>query len=194
MADPNALYVIWIGSNDLIDILATAAPSSYAGDIATVAGNIDSAINTLAGVGAKNFLIATVPDLGKAPELAGESAVASALSAAFNSALTSSLPAPPSGGSISVLNTYSLLDQIVANPAFTNSTAPCLPNAVNYAGGTPCPNPNQYVFWDYLHPTAAADVFIADAALNLVTPEPASISLIGVGLLGLAGLRRRYRR
>ena len=41
---------------------------------------------------------------------------------------------------------------------------------VNYSGGTPCGTPNQYLFWDQLHPTAAADVFVADAALSLVVP------------------------
>src|ERR1019366_10571912 len=75
--------------------------------------------------------------------------------------------------SISVLNTYSLLDTIVADPAafgFTNVTQACLTGEVNYSGGTPCGTPNQYLFWDQLHPTAAADVFVADAALSLVVP------------------------
>jgi phospholipase/lecithinase/hemolysin len=205
-ADPNALYTIWIGANDLTDILANATPSQYAADIGTVVGNIDTAIGGLAALGAKNFLIVTVPDLGLTPEATALGSIASAgaseLSAAFDTTLVNgAAPFLPSlsalaGSSldISVLNTYSLLDSIVADPAlygFTNVTQPCLTGEVNYSGGTPCATPNQYLFWDQLHPTAAADVLVADAALTLVTPEPASTSLIAIGLLGLVILRRR---
>jgi hypothetical protein len=41
-----------------------------------------------------------------------------------------------------------------------------------------------------LHPTAAGHEILADEALALVTPEPGSISLIAVGLIGLAICRR----
>jgi phospholipase/lecithinase/hemolysin len=199
-ADPNALYTIWIGSNDLSDILTGQLPSQYGGDIGAVVGNIYSAVSTLAGMGARNFLIVTVPDLGKTPELLAdglaESAGASFLASSFDSGLTGGLPllAAADSVNISVLNTYALLDTIVANPAsygFSNVTQPCLTGEVNYAGGTPCAKPSQYLFWDELHPTAAGHEILADEALALVTPEPASISLIGAGLIGLAICRRR---
>ena len=199
-ADPNALYVIWIGSNDLSDILAGQLPSQYGGDISAVVGNIYSAVTTLAGMGAENFLILTVPDLGEIPEVlaggAAESAGASFLSSSFDTALTNGIPGLAAADSvhISVLDTYALLDSIVANPAsygFTNVTQPCLTGEVNYAGGTPCANPSQYLFWDELHPTAAGHQIVADEALALITPEPTSISLIAVGLIGL--VIRRWR-
>jgi len=199
-ADPHALYTIWIGSNDLSDILTGQLPSQYGGDIGAVVGNIDSAVSTLAGMGAKNFLILTVPDLGKTPEvLAGgpaESAGASFLSGIFDTALTNGIPALAAADSvnISVLNTYALLDTIVANPAgygFTNVTQPCLTGEVNYAGGTPCANPSQHLFWDQLHPTAAGQEIVAGEALAQVTPEPSFISLIALGLIGMVILRLR---
>jgi phospholipase/lecithinase/hemolysin len=208
-ADPNALYTIWIGSNDLTDILTNATSAQYSADIATVAGNIDTAINALASLGAKNFLILTVPDLGDIPEALAEgsaaSAGASALSAAFDTTLVDgssplipSLSAVAAGDSINiqVLNTYALLDSIVADPAaygFTNVTQPCLTGEVDYSGGTPCATPNQYLFWDQLHPTAAAHELVADAALSVVVPEPGSISLIAAGLFGLLIVRRSHR-
>jgi phospholipase/lecithinase/hemolysin len=150
-ADPNALYTIWIGANDLSDMLTGQLPSQYAADTGEVVGNIYAAISTLAGMGARNFLIVTVPDRGKTPEaLAGgpaESAGASFLSSSFDTALTTGIPrlATADSVNISVLNTYSLLDTIVANPAsygFSNVTQPCLTGEVNYAGGTPCANPS----------------------------------------------------
>ena len=205
-ADPNALYTIWIGSNDLIDILAGAAPSQYAADIGAAVTNVDTAIGTLAGGGAKNFLIVTVPDLGMTPQaIAGgpaAQAAASALAVGFNNALVNSAVTFASLDSLnlSILNTYSLLDAIVANPSiygFTNVTDPCLTGAVNYVGGTACAATtaaqNQYLLWDLRHPTAAGHAIIADAALAVVTPEPASVSLIAAGLVAI-GLAFRLRR
>jgi phospholipase/lecithinase/hemolysin len=205
-ADPNALYTIWIGSNDLLDILTGAPPSQYAADIAAAVTNVDTAIGTLAAAGAKNFLLVTVPDLGLTPDAITDGpaaeAGASALSAGFNSALVNSAVTLASLDSLnlSILNTYSLLDAIVASPSmygFTNVTDPCVTGAVNYAGGTACAATtsaqNQYLFWDMIHPTAAGHAIVADAALAVLTPEPASFSLIAVGLVGV-GLAFRLRR
>lgn len=194
VADPNALYTVWVGSNDLSDILQAQNP----GAAAAVVGNIDSAINSLALSGAKNFLVLTVPDLGKTPGAlaAGPatSAAASALALQFDLALVPSLNslAGVDGLNLSVLDTYSLIDGIVANPnayGFTNVTNPCLVGYVNYSGGTPCSatlaGQNQYLFWDNLHPTSGADVLVAGAALATITPEPSSFALIGAGLFGV---------
>lgn len=208
-ANPNALYTIWIGSNDLAAIPANATSGAIATDIGDIVENIDTAISTLASLGAKNFLVVTVPDLGKTPDAlaAGSlaSAGASALSADFDNVLVNGSSPLPSlstlaaGDSIdiSVLNTYALIDAIVSDPAaygFSNVTAPCLTGEVNYVGGTPCATPSQYLFWDGEHPTAAAQTLVADAALAVLTPEPASISLLAAGLLGLAGVRRFFLR
>lgn len=203
-ADPNSLYTIWIGSNDLLDILTGAPQSEWAMDIAAAVGNIDSAIGSLAADGAKNFLILTVPDLGETPAaIAGGPVVegaASALSAEFDSALISAVDAIATLDSLnlSTLDTYSLLDAIVANPSsygFTNVTSPCLTGAINYAGGTVCASTlaaqNKYLFWDDLHPTEAGAAIVAGAAQAVVTPEPAYVSLVVVGLLAMGLVFRR---
>ncbi|HEY6343203.1 MAG TPA: SGNH/GDSL hydrolase family protein [Bryobacteraceae bacterium] len=123
-ADPNALYTIWIGSNDLTGIATNATPTQYSSDVDIVAGNIDTAINTLAGLGAKNFLILTVSDLGLFPGVTaagpGAGAEGSALSAAFDSTLVNGSGSIPSlsalaeadGIHLSVLDTYALFDVI----------------------------------------------------------------------------------
>jgi phospholipase/lecithinase/hemolysin len=144
-ADPNALYTIWVGSNDLLGILSSGAtPSHAAADAAVVAGNIDTAINSLAASGARDFLVLTVPNLGVTPEVqadgAAVAAAASALAAEFDSTLVNGGGPVPSLSAlattdsvdISVLNTYSLLDSFVGNPAygFTNVTSPCYTGTV----------------------------------------------------------------
>jgi phospholipase/lecithinase/hemolysin len=207
VADPNALYTIWIGANDLNAIPGTATPAQVETDLGLITENVDSAIGTLAGMGAKNFLVVNVPDLGKTPDAIATGltgvATASAISGAFDSVLVNGggpLPslaalASADGIDINVLDTYSLLDRITSDPAaygLTNVTDPCLTGEVNFAGGTPCATPNQYLFWDGDHPTAAGQAIIADMALAVVTPEPASVLLFGIGLFGLFLMRRRY--
>lgn len=206
-ADPNALYTIWIGANDLKAILGTSPTSTQAAaDADAVVANIDSAIDTLSALGAKNFLIVGVPDLGKTPSAIADGpagvAASTELSAYFDGALLNGGGGLPSLASLatqnsihlSFLNTYSVLDSIVANPAaygLTNVTSPCLTGAVNYSGGTVCSTPSQYLFWDDLHPTAAGHAIIASAALaTLPVPEPPFSLLIAIGALGLLLARR----
>lgn len=197
-ADPNSLYAIWIGSNDLNDILTNASPAQFTPDAAIVIENIDTAVNTLAGMGAKNCLILTVPDLGETPAAIAlgpvASAGASALSAEFDTGLVQSLFTVATADSInlSLLDTYALLDSIVASPGsygLANVTQPCLTGEVNYSGGTACSAPNQYLFWDQLHPAAAGHQIVANEAFAILTPEPASFLLcaIGCGALALIG-------
>jgi phospholipase/lecithinase/hemolysin len=206
-ADPNALYTIWIGANDLNAIPGIATPAQVEADLGMITENVDSAIGALAGMGAKNFLVVDVPDLGKTPDAIATGpagvAAASAISGAFDSVLVNGggpLPslaalAAANGIDIDLLDTYGLLDEITADPAaygLTDVTDPCLTGEINFAGGTPCATPNQYLFWDGDHPTAAGHAIIADVALDLVTPEPASVLLSCIGLFGLFLLRRRY--
>jgi phospholipase/lecithinase/hemolysin len=196
-ASPTALYTIWIGSNDLSYIAANATtPAAAAAAAGMAISNIDSAIASLASEGARDFLVLTVPDLGKIPATIAEGpaaqAAASALSAEFDQALAASLPYS-SGLDISVLNTYSLLDGVIANPSefgFSNVTSPCVTGAVEYVGGTACANPSQYLFWDTEHPTAGGHALVGEAALSVVTPEPVTCALIGIGLLAIF-IRRR---
>jgi phospholipase/lecithinase/hemolysin len=202
-ADPNALYTIWIGANDLDDIPSSATPAQVAMDIGAIAANIDTAIGELALAGAKDFLVLTVPDLGKTPAaIAGGPATvgeASALSADLDSTLVNGSGPIPSlsslagmyGLKLNVLDTYGLLDGIVANPSqygFTDVTDPCL------VGMSVCATPNQYLFWDELHPTAAGHAIVGGKAVAIEeAPEPGSITLAGAGLLALVLVRRRVR-
>jgi phospholipase/lecithinase/hemolysin len=205
VANSNGLYTLWIGSNDLNAILASSpSVKQAAADVTAVITNIDNAIKDLAGLGAKDFLVLTVPDLGKTPAAIATGplgvAAASALSAEFDLGLESSLSTLAGADpllSLKVLDTYSLIDTIVKEPAafgFTDVTDPCLTGEKNYAGGTPCSNPNQYLFWDQLHPTAAGQAIVAADAVQTLAPEPATSTMLGLGVLSFLVARRRRSR
>jgi phospholipase/lecithinase/hemolysin len=175
---PDALYAVWIGSNDVLDITndASLTPEQKQAAVTTAVGNEVNGISALAAHGARDFLVLNVPDLGKTPEEIHHPAVtqeASSLSAQYDAELADSLGklAAASGVKMDLLDTYSLLHQADANPGaygFTNVTDPVWTgNLTSSSSGTLRATgaaQNQYLYFDNLHPTAAAHSLLAQAA------------------------------
>lgn len=217
-APSDALYTVWIGSNDLLGALGSGSAAARATADAAV-GNVQTVLRGLAAAGARDVLVATVPDLGQTPRLNDDPAAAaagSALAAYFNQTLLSTLGVDPAlaGLDLRVLDTYALIADAVARPSaygLGNVTDACLSGATNFAGGTPCANPDAYLFWDDIHPSAAAHAAVGRQALALLgeapggtggsgstgtpgaaaVPEPGSFALLGVGVAALTWTRRR---
>ncbi|MGA9069236.1 MAG: SGNH/GDSL hydrolase family protein [Terracidiphilus sp.] len=170
----NSLVIVWGGANDF-----------FGGGSPTVAvTDLDSIVSTLEGDGATHILVPGMPDLGLTPEFYGDP-TAIAYAQLFNTDLQASLPA-----GATYVDTFNLLQQIVANPGsygLTNVTTPC------FNGESVCSDPQDYLFWDGVHPTTAADTILADDFYDAATPEPSSILMLGTGLAGLAELLRRRR-
>lgn len=195
-ADPDGLYIVFGGGNDVRAVLqGGAAPES----VPAAAQELANIVGDLAEAGAREFLVPNLPNVGRTPEAiaAGPAAVAAAqsLSLAFNQTLAGALP--PLGVAYPIdlvtLDTFALLEQLVAMPGafgFTNVTDPCL------VGGTVCADPDSYLFWDDVHPTSANGAVLARAALaalgeETAVPEPQILTLVAAGLAGMMALRRR---
>jgi len=171
---PSSLVVVWGGPNDFFDGTATAQGA---------ADNILQYVGQLEGAGAKRILVPGMPDLSLTPGHYGDPA-AQMFSQQFNAELLSHLPK-----GVTYFDTYDFMHQVVANPAaygFTDVTDPCF----NSIAQTLCNNPNNYLFWDFVHPTTAADSFLAQEFASAI-PEPSGILMLGTGVVGLAGVLRK---
>ena len=192
VADPDALYTVWGGNNDMFAI-ANGAP--VAATMAAAVGAQVTAIGLLQGAGAQYVLMPNVPDLGLTPSflVSGQGATGTALATAYNDALFDALAA--AGLSVIPVDAFGILQEIAADPGtygFSNVTGTaCLPaftaqaltcNPGNFASPTA---PDTYAFADGVHPTGAAHEIIADLALSAlegprqVAVLPHSAAMVG---------------
>lgn len=184
-ADPNALYMIWAGANDLLAITSPADVPTVLGNAIT---NLVTEVVTLHMMGAQHILVPNMVDLGLTPEARSQGAAAMAqysyIASLFNLALANNLP------SYAIqFDTFGLLQDVVANPGaygLSNAADQCLTTSV-------CTQPDQYLFWDHLHPTTAGHAILADRFAAAV-PEPEILALILTGLLLMAQVRNRAAR
>jgi phospholipase/lecithinase/hemolysin len=179
VADPNALYVILIGGDDIRDAIVavqTTGNPAAAGPILTAAVTaIADNLQALAAAGAHHFLIGNAPNLALVPAVSqlGPVAqlVAQGASQSFNTGLDQAVDAATTAFSLDVtkLDVFSLLQSLVSNPGqigLDDVTDPCItPGVIAQAK---CVTPAHYLFWDGIHPTEAVHAFFAQQAFNLL--------------------------
>lgn len=177
-ADPDALYTVWGGANDLFSIAANPAQAQQIiGAAVTAQVGI---VGSLQGAGARYVLVPNIPDLGITPSFRAQGAAAAAqgtaLATAYNDALYGGLEA--SGLRVIPLDTFTFLREVVDDPAMygfanVNGTA-CQPQITAQSitcnpGTYASPGADQtYLFADGVHPSSAAHRAIADLALGMI--------------------------
>lgn len=190
-AEPNALYTVWAGANDYLFGGVT--------DPTGPVGNLSTAVTSLYATGARNIMVANLPDLGKLPATRVDIQVSNSLDALteahnFNLATTlDSLSQLPDINIIS-LDVNSLFDEAIAAPTefnLTNVTDSCLL--------VRCTNPDEYLFWDEYHPTTATHKLVAGLAYSALeiepVPEPsAELGVLTLGALGAVLVLKRKQK
>ncbi len=180
----NALYVVQFGGNDIRTALELAQQQGDSATeiqtaIAGVAGNIEK----LYDAGARKFLVANAPNIGRTPvilnldDLApGSAQLAESLSQAYNDALDTALDQIADLPDIEIyrIDLFGFLEAAAgipqglgfANDPVSTEPEPCLP--VFDPAGAVCNDPDQRLFWDGLHPTRAAHRIVGNIAFNLL--------------------------
>ena len=166
-ADDEALYVVFGGGNDLLNSSTMAEAELAANALVTI-------VDDLITAGAEHILVPNLPDLGMTPDRLGDAGI-TARSIHYNNTLSAGI-ATLTGATIFELDVFTILSDIAANPAafgITNTTEVCFEGALGVGGaGAVCSNPDEYLFWDGIHPTAAAHQLMGDIALETVSPVP----------------------
>ena len=183
----DSLFMVWAGPNDLL----APAPGDTPFDTVQRAVNNELAlIASLQALGVQHILAPGMPDLGLTPYFRSlgpvEAAAGSLLTDVFNLQLLAGLPPD-----VLFFDTAALLRSVVAAPGyygFDNVDDPCF--MVTSSSTSLCANPQDYLFFDEFHPSAATHALLARRFQSLV-PEPASLMLTGLALASLAFSRRR---
>jgi outer membrane lipase/esterase len=188
-ADPNALYMIWGGANDIFTAAGTPATAQQNTGIA--AATMVGLIGNLQAAGARTIVVFNLPDLGltplnvNTPSQASASALAFVFNQTFNAGLANL------GDGIVPINVNLLINEIVADPSaygFTDvthtacvggSSLACGPAGdvnypFHYANGTN----TSYLFADGVHPTGAAHAMLANIVLATLS-APGEVSMAG---------------
>jgi phospholipase/lecithinase/hemolysin len=173
---PRTLYFIWTGGNDYLP-----PPPALPAQPAEVVANITRAVETLYSLGARDFMIPNLPDLGLAPIAGANSAGLSLLTEGHNSLLAEArddLATRLEGAKIILVDIHTTVQSMAGS---FSATPPALAIASPGTGAvdclfrnpTTCPDVNltapvadQLYFWDVLHPTTAAHAQLGQAMFD----------------------------
>jgi phospholipase/lecithinase/hemolysin len=166
-ADPNALYIIEGGGNDIIDATG-GSPQQLAFHIAN---GIEASEILLRQAGARNFLVPLLFDLATVPEGHTNAAFNTAASLATNKLVREALQLDMLDPRIHItlLNSFDLFKSVETESnhfGFTNVTDACVVPTSETTFNV-CADPVHFMFWDDIHPTVFMHSFIAVSVLSL---------------------------
>lgn len=182
-ADPQALYLVVGGGNDLR--MASAQPNKILRDaiLNGAAQSYRNVVAKLVDAGARTIVVANVPDLGKSPEsrvLMHNTAIASDATRVFNKLADRALDrlADRRGLTLARIDLFGLMNAIVDDATHnnghrfgvTNVDTPCLDVSVEFpdivipgAGSVSC---DVSLFADDHHPTAKVHEIMGEVAAS----------------------------
>lgn len=187
---PDIQIVLWAGLNDLV-----LSPTTATAARAVV--NLEQAARGLIAAGSTSLLLPQSPDLGASPwaralqpdTTARYTAASLALNTGVQS-LVARLAGEYPDVHILTFDTPGVLAAEQARQGWITDAA-CVDGDFFGVEGV-CTQPEQHLYWDGTHPSAAAHRHLGWAMAQAV-PEPATWMLQGLGLLALGGQLARRR-
>jgi outer membrane lipase/esterase len=204
-ADPEGLYFLWGGGNDIRDAARIADPGQRAQAAVQAGINLAYSVQRLYFAGARNFVLINSPDVGLIPETIGDGLMAAGTDASvqFNTwfGLYANYLYSVPAFSLHYFDVFSLHRELVMQYGL-DAVRPCKSDPGSCSSA---------LFFDSVHPTAwvhevignrVADqvlgpsMFSPAAAAAAETPEPSTgvLAAVGTGILFFVRGRRRTRR
>ena len=188
-ADPNALYVVNFGGNDLFQVIAEGYGAPGTDDYLTqVSVRIAEETARLEAMGAQHILVAGAPDIGIVPKYSSlsdaEEAIVRAAATAASLQLDEKVKAElaklvATSDFTADLDLFSLIDfsnavlsdpTLFGLPALMNFNDPCIAfRSPDASGSIDC---TDFAFFDQVHPTSGIHQAIFDAISDLLFPAP----------------------
>lgn len=162
--DPNALYAISGGHNDVFAQLSAGSNAAAVAGIVTAANDLTAQVTRLQSAGARHLIVVGIMDMTKTPiaSMPGDVSdplLLGELVSSFNASLESGL----AGKNLLYFNTGKMLNTVIANPAaygFTNVTDAATPSSL---GNPPdAGKETGYLFADIRHPSAQFHKILSD--------------------------------
>lgn len=190
--DPNALYLLFMGGNDMRDLRDIASVEVAAERIQLIVAALERELERLSALGAEHFLVVNAADIGRIPQTLVLNEVTPGIAARtsdyveqYNTRLLAAMEnfVARSETTLRLFDVFSELNKILDSPGlygFTVATAGCFnpmgdidPFGFEFdrrcdSGLFPIIQPNfeGFVFFDSIHPTAAVHQLIGDALIE----------------------------
>lgn len=189
-------HLFWAGGNDAIQGIASLQPTELLSGMPliaeTAAGSLVSSVQQLIDAGATKIVVSNLSNLGDLPLAQASGPLAASIfelyAQSFNDALESGLSQLEQSAStpITRLDQIALYAKIEEDPSafgLQNLEDPALDidlNPLSPGFGDPVlpysvdENPNEFFWFDSVHPTAATHQIVGKAAAAAAVPEPTS--------------------
>lgn len=207
---PDALGVVFIGGNDVLDIKDQQDDAIANEVISAATGAIGQALDDLVAKGFQKLLVPNVFDIGLVPSAVATPALATQRTEEFNTALADLLADVETNENVTVFDfdLFSFSHEVIddfGSFGFSNVTSACTDGgdidvglggvtltAPQFIGGCSEELLDEYLFFDDMHPTARAHELLGDRLAATVVPLPPAVALFAPALLALGfGVRPR---
>jgi hypothetical protein len=149
----HSLFVVYGGFNDFTSDGLTTPTADHA------VANLIAIVADLQKRGARWILVPGLFDMGMTPSYTSQgpqtAALATSVSKYFNQKLAASLPE-----GVLYFDTFGLYREMQTHPGRFGLTD-VVDQCYNPLTGMVCPNPAEYLFWDFVHPTEHVQIILA---------------------------------
>lgn len=170
--DPNAVYFVWAGDNDIfaqmgyVSAVGTSGVATAQAELVKAATALVTQIERLRAAGARNIVVINAVDVGPSPYAASLGAQGIQLATLLSGTYTQALASGLAGRDVLMLDPNRILSDLLANKTaygLTNTTVP----ACGAASSLGCVAPtNGALFADGVHPTTLGHELIAEWMIN----------------------------